>query len=504
MSSNWESLVKEEDPGIDDSTRARFIGAWNEHREIFGYTLLAELPYALRNALNDNEKLKGTNFDLLLVDEYQDLNSCDLEILRFLSVKSECKIIGTGDDDQSIYSWRDAAPEGIRRFLKDYVNSYDYTLSISLRCHKKIIEWANYVIKGDPDRPKERSILQPKENSADGEAALLSFGRDDFEAKGVAKLVEGLIKQEGVEAKDILILMRTDNNGTFSKPIRDELEKLGIQSFDSAAILKILEHTDNRILLEVLKLFVNPNDSISWASLLALWGRIGDTFFDYIYNLARMKRSTFADTLLTSHNDNYPDAPKSANKASLLLKTVLPCLDRIQLPDTSEKIDWGEWIIELAKKDEFIPVPTEEMQNLLLDLDKNESKKRTLEYFLAHIEPTTKDLAQARSTGVRIMTMGASKGLTVRAAILVGTEDSLIPRPTADLGEERRILYVAMTRPIEYLFCTWASRRRGPTARAGKAGKELRRFSHFFTGGPIRSQNGDAFINQRFPLKKLK
>ena len=63
------------------------------------------------------------------------------------------------------------------------------------------------------------------------------------------------------------------------------------------------------------------------------------------------------------------------------------------------------------------------------------------------------------------MTMGGSKGLTVRATILAGVEDGLVPRPNSDLSEERRILYVAMTRAREYLFCTWAIQRRGPTAK---------------------------------------
>lgn len=79
MAAGWESLEPEEDPRIDAVTRARFHGAWDEHRRVFGYTLLPELPYALRRALLEHPDLTGVEYDLLIVDEYQDLNACDLK-----------------------------------------------------------------------------------------------------------------------------------------------------------------------------------------------------------------------------------------------------------------------------------------------------------------------------------------------------------------------------------------------------------------------------------------
>lgn len=106
MASNWESLTDYEDPEITGADRTRFGGAWNEHRRVLGYTLLQELPYALRRALQSHNDLDGINFDLLIVDEYQDLNACDLEVIKLVSEQGECSVIGTGDDDQSIYSWR--------------------------------------------------------------------------------------------------------------------------------------------------------------------------------------------------------------------------------------------------------------------------------------------------------------------------------------------------------------------------------------------------------------
>ena len=96
------------------------------------------------------------------------------------------------------------------------------------------------------------------------------------------------------------------------------------------------------------------------------------------------------------------------------------------------------------------------------------------------------------------MTMVGSKGLTVRATIIAGVEDSIVPMPNADVAEERRLLYVAMTRAKEFLFCTWAGQRGGPTARVGRARVRVRRqHSHFFLGGPVHSQDGVTYLEQR-------
>jgi DNA helicase-2/ATP-dependent DNA helicase PcrA len=73
MQANWEALVPEDDPEINPHLRAKFVGTWHEHRRVFGYTLLSELPDLLRQALIDHEDLEGIDHDLLVVDEYQDL-----------------------------------------------------------------------------------------------------------------------------------------------------------------------------------------------------------------------------------------------------------------------------------------------------------------------------------------------------------------------------------------------------------------------------------------------
>ena len=166
-------------------------------------------------------------------------------------------------------------------------------------------------------------------------------------------------------------------------------------------------------------------------------------------------------------------------------------------PDEMPEDGWGHWMVEMAG-DEVVPEPSAACIELLHALDGLVEDGQGLDRFMSQITPLGKDRALAESHGVRIMTMVGSKGLTVRATIIAGLDDGIVPRPDADLGEERRLLYVAMTRAKELLFGTWAGQRRGPTARAGRARVRLRRqHCHFFVGGPVQSQDGATYMRNR-------
>lgn len=498
MASNWESLRPEVNPRVKPEERARFVGAWQEHREVYGYTLLAELPYALRNALQDHPTLQGIDYDLIVVDEYQDLNACDLEVLHRIAERG-CSIIGAGDDDQSIYSFRRAAPEGIRRFPQDYPNCGDYPLSITQRCGRSIIEWATYVIEGDPDRPTNRPRLSSVPGAPPGEVALLGFADETAEVAGVVNIIDRLVNKEHIPTSEILVLLRSDYRGVFSEPIKEGLARLHIPCSDPDATKRILAESCNRKLLEIVRLLVNSSDSLSWASLLQLTPGIGDAFFDYVYDRARQQRIQFGQALLDTYAGGFPDGPASSStKARALITAVTAWLAAHEAPLQMPEGGWGTWIIQVADGT-VAPAPSEEFENLLHAIDELSEHERGLGRYLSQISPLGKDIALAESEGVRIMSMMGAKGLTVRATIIPALEVGIIPRPDTDLGEDRRLLYVAMTRAREVLFGTWARRRTGPTARVGAPQVSMaRRPSSFFDGGPVQSNDGRAYITRRW------
>jgi DNA helicase II / ATP-dependent DNA helicase PcrA len=497
MAANWESLEGHPDPEVSEEVRNRFLGAWTQHRRIYGYTLLAELPDLLRRAIETYDDLEGLDYDLLVVDEYQDLNACDLRVLRLLA-ESGTMVMGVGDDEQSIYAFRKAAPEGILRFLEDYPGAGDYPLTVSHRCGEDIIAWARYVIEGDPSRDPDRERLQPASGAPSGECALLSFRSAIGEARGIASLVGHLVNDEGVPPAEILVLFRGDHNGVFSGPVKEELAKMDIDVFDPSWVDEVLNEDTNRIAVLLLRLLANDRDSLAWAGLLKLTQGVGDSFLWAIYNQAVDDNSTFAEALIAAYEDELPDVPAVSRTPGLeRVRQTLEWLGRHEVPEELEG-GWGEWIIEAFADDAPVGL-SGDLSDLFLSVDDVVEEGTTLGRYMGLVQPLAKDQLQSRAGGVRFMSMTSSKGLTVTATIVGGAEDGLIPRPDADIAEERRLMYVAMTRARRYQYVTWATRRTGPTARAGRpVVQERRQVSRFLAHGPVPSQDGELFLKERW------
>lgn len=226
---------------------------------------------------------------------------------------------------------------------------------------------------------------------------------------------------------------------------------------------------------------------------------IGPAFLTSIYERALRDRISFGTALLRAYEDGFVEEPVlPARIAATLVENTMEWMrDHDHLRGNVESA-WGEIILNDVAEE--MPQPTEEFINLLRAIDDVVESEQELGPYLNQIEPLGRDIALAESTGVRIITMGGAKGLTVEAVIVAALENDIIPRPEVTLGEERRLLYVAMTRARQFLFGTWARLRIGPTARSGdgKAGVP-RHHSYFFDGGPVASQDGQHYIERRWP-----
>ena len=491
MESNWERLEAAALPSITEQERQKFLGAWRDDRRLFGYTLLSELPFALLAAMEEHDDLVGLGYDMLVVDEYQDLNACDVRVISEIA-KRGAAIVAAGDDDQSVYSFRSAAPEGIRKFTKEYPNVEPYPLTISLRCGTQIIDWATKVIQSDPSRPAKQE-LRAKIDGPPGERALLRFDNDVQESLGVKDLVIGLNARQHVSFGDILILARGDDKRMFSKPITDALTASGVQVNDPGLVREMLGERQNRWLMACMRLCENAGDSLAWATILKLERGVGETLVGYIEGEARPRGWTFGQALLSLHGRGYPGGPRSVAKLGSLVESLLQWASTT-VGASEDRLDWGQWMLS-AVDGEVVSPPTPELTDLLLELDQVREIETSLGQYVGQIGPTGTDLMRAKDHGVRFMTMGAAKGLTVAATIVVGVENDIIPGQNVDLEEERRRLYVAMTRPTDYLYCTWARRRSGQSARAGSGSAGRRRSpSEFLADAGVRSVDGNLLL----------
>ena len=329
LSTDWETLRADEQGWQEQFPNAKFIGAWQQHRAAFGYTLRAELVYQLKRSLNQNPNFAlNAQYKHVLIDEYQDLNACDLAIVHELA-NQKAELFVAGDDDQSIYGFRYADPVGIRQFAEVFPNTEKLALEICFRCDKSILAAATFVADLDPKRlPKP---TKARDGAGDGSVRLLSFVNQHSETTFVVDEIAKLVKDKDapVSPGKIAVLLRGDKNGALSKGLIEGLEKAGVKV--SQALESEIENSrPYRIALSYLRLLVDVNDSLAQRTLLQeAKNGIGETAIEGMLSRAKEKGQRFAE--ITAELTASPDVlPKFGKKVSERWGLVLKQLEEIK------------------------------------------------------------------------------------------------------------------------------------------------------------------------------
>jgi DNA helicase-2/ATP-dependent DNA helicase PcrA len=493
LSADWERLSADNPNWKRRFPDPKFLGTWMEHREIYGYTLRAELVYQLKRALEEG----GKKLDLegppkyVLIDEFQDLNACDLSIIKSLA-ELNSEIYCAGDDDQSIYGFRFANPDGIRNFTNDYSPSKELALDICQRCKKEILEYGLYVAKQDPRRIDKPII--PKDETEQGEVHVLRFHNQKIEAETISDLCDWLINLQVISPDEILILLRTDKNRQFSNPIRDALAKKNIPVGTVSNPLEILNCEQCRELLCLMRLINNRDDHLAWRTILALGNRrIGNQTFSELYDLAR--RGGIKFSALLQKVKASPDLLRM--RGNLVTQQVINVENYLAEIGAPEKEKLEDWVYNLANK--IVPNENEKKEIIgLFSRVRELSEAESVEELLRALNISLGDAEQEKEKGkVAIMTMHQAKGLSADAVILAAAEDEYIPgRASGEaIDDERRLLYVSLTRARKYLYVTFCQKRTGQQRHSGRtAGKTQRTFTRFLSGGPYTPKDGQYFI----------
>jgi DNA helicase-2/ATP-dependent DNA helicase PcrA len=455
MAAGWSSL----DPDLvtlaemAPKLRNAFLGLWGLHRRVYGYALLAELPFRAVLAIQDYG-VEVENLEFMIVDEYQDLNKTDIELIRLLTVQ-DVRVLAVGDEDQSIYSRRMAAPQGILDFCNQFEAERDYPLTETRRFGGDLLPAANSLIEMATDR-SEKPSLTPHADAPATRFRYLRFDTDEGELEGVARLVGHRINVQGISPSGAAILVRSRDD-RWANALAPLLDQHNVPYRSVAWVERALEEREVRRGLALVRLALNDRDSIAWWTLLRLTNGISKDFERYIFDSRQSEDEAFVESLLRLYPD-FPDSPglPSSNKAASLIDETTDLIAGINIEGAElDERNWGGWVLDLLNRENV----SDDAVGLLESVGTAIPATDGLRAFLSKLEPTGKDLAAGSSDSVRIMNMGRAKGLTLDTVVLMGVEKGLIPHPRGQYEEERRLLYVALTRAERLCVMTFAKSR---------------------------------------------
>ncbi|MBI2861679.1 MAG: ATP-dependent helicase [Chloroflexi bacterium] len=489
LSAGWDTL-RHDQPGWEQNfPDAKFLGAWRSHRQIFGYTLRAELVYQLERALNQHPDFRfESNYSHLLIDEYQDLNPCDLSVIEELASRG-IELFVAGDDDQSIYGFRYADPTGIRGFPTRHPGTAAMALETCFRCDRSVLRLAEFVADQDIHRLPRRT--SPREDAQEGEVHILVCQDQAQEAEGVVTICRWLLDQ-GIEASQILILVRSDRRGQMSGPLWQALTNAGIRVAESTE-KGPLDTSKGRLVLATLRLLQDPKDSLAWRTVLQLRRNgIGSEKLDAIRKFAEDNAVRFASAL-RSIRDNPATLDRFGQSVADEVRQLEATLSRLVdgEPELAKMID--------RVASEFISDSTEREKvagylNTVAAETGSESLAHLIQALSASLGRAEQELVPE---AVNILTMHRAKGLTADTVIIVGAERQFIPGRNVGVkeGDERRLLYVSMTRAKHRLFITYCTQRTGSQSYLGSdPGNPDRRLTTFLSDGPIRVERMSGYV----------
>lgn len=506
LSSDWQDLRVDEQAYLPADPA--FMGAWLRHRETYGYTLRSELVWQLKHAMEEHpdEFDLGARIRYLLVDEYQDLNQCDLAVVATIS-RMGAEVYCAGDDDQSIYSFRGAFPQGIRRFLQDFAPSAPLALQVCFRSDRAIIDLGQYIAALDPNRlPKP---IVPRPEAGQGEVHLLNFANQDQEASGVARIVSHLIETRGYSPRQVLLLLRSDHQRRYSGPLATALDARGIPVNVRAERGGPLDEHEGRHLLSLLRLASYPRDDLAWRTLLHIvrpGNGVGAGTIASIYNLALEQGVRFTavlDSIERSPADFLRGEQVTSDMAEIrrLISPFanLPEPEAARLEDPAYRDALAQGVITCVVELAHTIIPDGQVrQPIMTEISRAalSSGCLTVHDLVRSLTSPDDTLDQELEEGcVNILSMHRAKGLTAQAVIVVGADEELIPGDSSGEAyeDERRLLYVSLTRAKHFLVATYCSRRTGRQRHSGSNSGDSHRHLTPFLRGALPVEKGLDF-----------
>lgn len=433
---------------------------------------LLTLTYQLFREHEDIRHKYAARFDYVLVDEYQDTNHVQMSIVMQLCQEKQ-RVCAVGDDSQSIYSFRGANIDNILNYQRQFQGTRLFKLEQNYRSTQTIVEAANSLIKHNRNQIPKDVFSE----NAKGEKILYKPAYSDKEeAAIVAKDVKRIRREDGCQYSDFAILYRTNAQ---SRSFEEEFRKQGIP-YRIYGGLSFYQRKEIKDIIAYFRLVANPDDEEAIKRIINYPARgIGATTVLKIADCAHQNQVSFWEVIGAPERYGLAVTKGTMNKLETFRLLISSFIGRAQTTDVYEL---GDAIIKesgisqdiMSGKDADDLARQENLEEFLSGMsafvEERREEGRFDELFLQDYLQDVALLTDADSDGdkdeprVSLMTVHAAKGLEFPTVFVVGLEENIFPSPLSaaslrELEEERRLLYVAITRAEKHCILTNAKNR---------------------------------------------
>ena len=433
---------------------------------------LLTLTYQLFREHEDIRHKYAARFDYVLVDEYQDTNHVQMSIVMQLC-QEKLRVCAVGDDSQSIYSFRGANIDNILNYQRQFQGTRLFKLEQNYRSTQTIVEAANSLIKHNRNQiPKDVF----SENAKGEKIQYKPAYSDKEEAVIVAKDVKRIRREDGCQYSDFAILYRTNAQ---SRSFEEEFRKQGIP-YRIYGGLSFYQRKEIKDIIAYFRLVANPDDEEAIKRIINYPARgIGATTVLKIADCAHQNQVSFWEVIGAPEQYGLAVNKGAMNKLETFRLLISSFIERAQTTDVYEL---GDAIIKesgisqdiMSGKDADDLARQENLEEFLSGMsafvEERREEGRFDELFLQDYLQDVALLTDADSDGdkdeprVSLMTVHAAKGLEFPTVFVVGLEENIFPSPLSaaslrELEEERRLLYVAITRAEKHCILTNAKNR---------------------------------------------
>lgn len=457
---DWKRSTEVMDKLIYESEKERFLEVYRRYDEycqeynVMDFDDLILYPVKLFNDNPDLLEYYQEKFKYIMVDEYQDTNQAQYALLMMLSSKYRNFAV-VGDDAQSIYKFRGSDMRNILNFKNDFPDANVISLRQNYRSTDIIVQASNSLIRHNPEQYQKNTYSEKKVgNKIKKYIFYTNFDVVDY----IADLIEKEVSDGVSEYKDFAILYRSNNE---SGPFEKKFIERGIphRIYGSFSFFK-REEVQN--VLAYLKFIVNPQDLMSLGRIINLPKRnIGEKTYG---NIVKFIHENGVEKFLNDRSDlNISGkAKEELDKFCEQINYFIGIKDTEKPGEFIKKVIYDFGLIEEIKERS---IDDEEKENRIMNISNliifaDEYDVETVAELLDEFSLFTERTEGNSDNEVKLMTVHASKGLEFKKVFVVGLEEDSFPHRISkeqnDVNEERRLMYVAMTRAEEelYLCCS--------------------------------------------------